>query len=60
MHVTSSFLSHNQPIYLRFVTGVAGEWLAGAAGDGVLQEDRQEDEQEDEDGVKVCKRVYRR
>ena len=59
MHVESSFLSHNKLIYLLFVTGVAGEWLVGAAGDGVLQEDRQEGEQEDEEGVKV-KRVYRR
>ena len=44
---------------VRHVSG-AGEWLAGAAGGRVLQEDRQEGEQEDEEGVKVYKRVYRR
>ena len=56
-----SISSHTTNPYISPVRhgSVAGEWLAGATGGGVLQEDRQEGEQEDEEGVKV-KRVYRR
>ena len=45
--------------YFCHISG-AGEWLVGAVGGGVMQEDRQEGEQENEEGVKVYKRLYRR